>query len=321
VGSGKVSKSGLVFRCRDDSEYTFDIPNAAQTLLSFSLDSAQPTDFPMAADRTDDPVLLVTLPQNRTAWFYPSRSTQFSSLDLPSGLSVDASFGSTLTVLAVGSGRVFAIGVPGKSAVLLWRTDGSSNSSYIGCLGGTPGFGRALASGNVNADADADLVVSDDSIVTVIDGHALFELPATDSVDCSFSSLPSGALIDSFGCGSSSNLSGCATSEFGAALAVADLDGDGDGEVIVGAPKMTVRGASNAGALLVYDAESASDVGFADAKFLSSAEAGDLLGTSIVTPHLGSRDIIAAGAPGNGKAALFYCSPLLADGQAGSRCP
>ena len=46
----------------------------------------------------------------------------------------------------------------------------------------------------------------------------------------------------------------------------------------------------------------------AEAKFISSAESGDELGRSIVTPHLGKRDIIAAGAPGHGKAALFYCS-------------
>jgi len=45
------------------------------------------------------------------------------------------------------------------------------------------------------------------------------------------------------------------------------------------------------------------------------------LGRSIVTPRVGKRDIIAAGAPGHGKAALFYCSSLLPPGAAGSRCP
>jgi hypothetical protein len=84
---------------------------------------------------------------------------------------------------------------------------------------------------------------------------------------------------------------------------------------------MTVRGQENAGALLVYDAETATDAAFADARFISSAESGDELGRSIVTPHLDKRDIIAAGAPGNGKVALFYCSTLLPPGAAGSRCP
>ena len=155
----------------------------------------------------------------------------------------------------------------------------------------------------------------------MIDGQVLFDLPETSSTECSFASLPDGALLGSFSCGSNSSMTGCASSEFGAAVAVGDLDGDGDGEVIVGAPQMTVRGESGAGALLVFDADTPSDASFADAKFLSSAEAGDGLGGSIVTPHIKGRDIILAGAPGNGKAALFYCSPLLAPGMGGSRCP
>jgi hypothetical protein len=113
----------------------------------------------------------------------------------------------------------------------------------------------------------------------------------------------------------------CQQSEFGAALAVGDLDGNGDGEVIVGAPKMTARGQKNAGSLLVYDIPSTGAATLVDTKSMSSAESGDELGRSIVTPHAGKRDIIAAGAPGHGKAALFYCSSLLPNGTAGVHCP
>ena len=322
VGSGTVVKQGLVVRCQDAHEYTLDMPPAAQDLLAISIAKNLPHDHPMASDRTDDPLLLASLPELHLAWFYPAKNRVFSELAFPEGAQVDdPSFGQSLAVLAVEGGHVLALGVPGKSQVFLWKTDADSKASYIGCLGAIHGMGRALAAGKVDRDRNDDLVVSDDSNVHVIDGAALFELPETASSECSFSSLPPRALLDSFGCGSTSSLSGCEKSEFGAAVAVGDLDGDGDGEVIVGAPKMTVRSEENAGALLVYDAETSTAGAFVDAKFISSAESGDELGRSIVTPHLDKRDIIAAGAPGNGKAALFYCSALLAPGAAGSRCP
>lgn len=323
VGTGSLGTLGIVMRCKDSYEYTLKIPKTAQKLLSFSIMNQQPYDYPLAVDHTENPVLLATLPYQQAAWFYPAQSIEPVELSLPATLSDDPSFGTTSSVVSVGSGRVLAIGVPGKSEVLLWRTDGAASASYIGCLGGINGLGRALASGNVNADADADLVVSDESKVTVIDGRALFDLPevSTDSRACDFSLLPTSAVLGSFGCDVNGSLSGCSSSEFGAALAVGDLDGDGDGELIVGAPRMQVRDEAAAGALLVFDADSPAETSYVDAKFLSSAESNDALGASLATAHISGRDIVVAGAPGNGKVALFYCSTLLAPGSAGPRCP
>ncbi|HET7542442.1 MAG TPA: hypothetical protein VFK05_21380 [Polyangiaceae bacterium] len=323
VGSGKVVDLGLVVRCQDDSEYTLRMPQTAQDLLAQAITQDKPRDFPLATDRGQDPVLLASLPEQHLAWFYPQKSLTFSELLLPNGTAADDStFGKSLAVLAVDGGHVLALGVSGKSQVFLWKTVvGATDAHYLGCLGGRKGMGRALSSGKVNSDGSDDLVVSDESQVQVIDGAELFKLPETTSSECSLSSLLTGATLGSFVCGSTSDVSGCETSEFGAALAVGDLDGDGDGEVIVGAPKMTVRGEENAGALLVYDADAAAFSSLVEAKFMSSAEGEDQLGRTIVAPHVGKRDIIAAGAPGHGKAALFYCSALLAAGKAGSRCP
>jgi len=324
VGSGAFTKQGLVMHCINGVEYTLDMPPAAQDLLATAIAQNQPRDFPMAADREDDPVLMATLPEKHLAWFYPAKSMVFSELTLPAALQVDdPSFGHSLAVLGVDGGRVLALGMPGKSQVFLWKTDGGANARYLGCLGGTSGLGRALAAGKVNADGSDDLLVSDESRVYVLDGGALFQLEETTGSECSFPSMTAGKLLGSFACGSTSDVSGCEGSEFGAALAVGDLDGDGDGEVIVGAPKMTVRGQENAGALLVYDAEVTTDSSLAEARFLSSAEGGDELGRAIVAPHLNNHDIIVGGAPGHGKAALFYCSPLFdpdRGSRGGSRC-
>jgi hypothetical protein len=202
--------------------------------------------------------------------------------------------------------------------------DGQS-PSYVGCLGGTTRFGRAIAAGPVDRGNDVDeLVISDSSLVYVFDGEKLASLPPAVGSDCTLGALPEGTLVTSFTCGSTKNISGCPTSDFGASLAVGDLDGDGDGEVVVGAPSMTVRHKDRAGAVLIYDVETTSDganlYDLKDIAFLSSAETDDQLGSSLALPNLGDRQLLVAGAPGGGKAALFYCPSFLPAELAGARC-
>jgi hypothetical protein len=199
--------------------------------------------------------------------------------------------------------------------VWLFRgTDGKP----VGCLGG-PGLGLALASGHVDGDESDDLVVSDGTNVTVISGKALAGLePATD-ITCSMAALPEGALIASFGCGSRETVTGC-PGGFGASLDVGDLDGDGDGEVLVGAPGMSVRGTANAGAVLVYDAEGDRPQLLTDQLFVSSSEPDDRLGSAVIAARIDGRDVVVAGAPGSGRTLVFYCSDLLQGGAGGERC-
>jgi hypothetical protein len=161
--------------------------------------------------------------------------------------------------------------------------------------------------------------------VYVFDAATLATLPPAVGTECSLGALPAGSLVTSFTCGSTKNISGCADSEFGAALGVGDLDGDGDGEVVVGAPSMTVRHTSRAGAVIIYDVEPSKNAkehlyDFKDIAFLSSADQDDQLGRSIALPDLGDRQVLAAGAPGGGKAAIFYCPSFLLPQFAGERC-
>ena len=207
MGAGTVSGNGIIERCQDASEFTPDDPEAGRDRARSRADQRPTGRFPLATDRTEHPRCSPARRARASPGFTQRRALEFSQLAVPKDLPIDDdTFGKSLAVLSVGDGRVYAVGVSNKNEVLLWKSDGSKSSSYIGCLGGTPGFGRALAGGKVNRDDDADLVVSDNVDVHVIDGRALFDLPETTSPDCSFASLPAGALLDSFGCGTNKSL-------------------------------------------------------------------------------------------------------------------
>src|SRR5439155_1515542 len=101
---------------------------------------------------------------------------------------------------------------------------------------------------------------------------------------------------------------------------VGDLDGDGDGEVIVGVPEMSVRGHPSAGAVSIYDAEGDDPSHLSDQLFLSSAEDNERLGATLGAAHITGRDVIVAGAPGGARTAVFYCSVLVPPSMVGTRC-
>ncbi len=335
-GAGTASvDTGVVVRCNDDVEYALDVPENVDELLQFSINRNQPTLFRFGADHGYGTTLLATADEERSVWFYPALDSKRRFLEIPypdsdrgrwptveDVASSQPKYGRNLTVARVGDGRLMAVGIPDLSEVrLFFSSDGHAEPSYLGCLGGTARFGRSFATGKVLAgDPDDALVIADESLVYVFSAAKLATLLPTTQTGCSLSSLPPDALISSFTCGSTKGISGCAGSDFGAALAVGDLDGDGDGEVVVGAPRMTVRDISGAGAVLIYDVEEPADSDFIDVGFMSSAEKDDRLGTAIALPDLGSRQIIAAGAAGNGKTALFYCPSFLPGNLAGPRC-
>jgi hypothetical protein len=236
-------------------------------------------------------------------------------------------YGTTVAVVALAADRwLFAVGAPGGDAVHLFRAEGAS-ADYLGCLGGTPDFGRVLATGQVPSssapeigDDVAELVVSDRSTVYVFDGARLATLPAATDVSCTLAALPEHALVSSFGCGSTPETQQCSSSDFGAALAVGDVDGDGDGEVLVGAPQMTVYGEHGVGSVLIYDVETRDDGELSDLRFIASGEPGDALGGSVAAVPIGGRDLIVGGLPRAGKIGLFYCSGLVPGEKRGARC-
>lgn len=316
-------RRGLLSRCESFVEYALDVPQAVLDGVVNRAILDPEGDYPVAlsADQSASPSIVAGAKTVQRAWYYDAGGLDPVSLT-PPGASVDPSFGTTVASVRLGAGgRVYAVGAPAEGHVWLFRSDAAgSDAQPVGCLGADAGFGRALTSGPVSVAASDDLVIAGAATVTIIAGSALGDLPVLpvgQAATCSFTGLPSGALVASMTCGTTPDLDGCAGSDFGRSVAVGDLDGDGDGEVLVGAPRMTVRGAERAGAVLVYDVEGPVLHRLLEAKFISSAEEGDQLGAALAAPMIGKRSIIAAGAPGNGKTALFYCSSLASSG---ARC-
>ncbi|MEZ4228893.1 MAG: FG-GAP repeat protein [Polyangiaceae bacterium] len=311
LGVGEAANgSGLLVRCQDQTEYALGVPDGVKNaLVDPVLQTGEGQALYLAADKDDQASVIAGAPAQTPplAWFYPPDSMTPIEL-LPSAN--DPSYGSAVASLRVADGRVLAVGAPEENHVYLfhWKT-GATAASLVGCLGGPERFGRALAAGRVDAgDATDELIVADGVNVHVFDGSKLAELPAVATPSCSLASLPAATLLTSFGCGSDSSVTGCDSSDFGATLEVADLDGDGDGEVIVGAPRMKVRDADSGGAVLVYDAEGDRPFLLSDVLFLSSAEEGDRLGSSLAIGRTGGQEFVIAGAPGNEKTALMFCS-------------
>jgi len=319
---GDTETLGLITRCEiegSDVQFAYPLPEGqiadrADELLGRGI--GDPLLF--AADLAKQPLLVAVWPEEGHAWFYPRGTDTPVVLELPPGLKDDVP--SSLAVLRDAGDRLVAIGAEKQGHVWLFRITAEDNASSVGCLGGLEGLGRAMAAGPVTDDEHDDLVISDSKYVHVLSGRGLASLPATSNPSCSLASLPPDTLIASFGCGQDPSVSGCAESEFGSAVAIGDVDGDGDGEVAVGAPFMKVRGERSAGAVLLYDVEDPNPNDLAEIKFISSADSGDRLGEALAMPRLADRHVIAAGAPGGGKTVLFYCNDLLPSSLAGPRC-
>jgi hypothetical protein len=314
--------NGIVARCTDASDITLPVPTKAREEhdADFARDGEYQPLF-LVSDRFSKNTLVAGLPNQARAWFYPAGDDSVLGLAPVGGRAPD-SYGGQVAIASLddsGDERLIAVAAPEVGQVYLFRSTQDEPAVAIGCIGDGFGFGRTLASGDVDGDDVADLVVADDRLVTALSGAVLATLPPAVGAACSFGALPQGAVLASFGCGTDEAASGCSGSDFGVALSVADLDGDGDGEIVVGAPGLEVYGVSNAGALLVYDAESGSHA-LADVLFASDPEGDDRLGFSLTAIAQKGRDIVAAGAPGRSQVDLFFCNELLPKKARTGRC-
>lgn len=305
TGVESGGRDGLPVRC-GSGDVTLAIPD--WSLLTETNIGA----WRLAADLGTSPLLAVASPREARAWYYPPGTTMTVELT-PGADPPPPEFASDVAVMRLGSDRFSSrlVAISALDEVWLFRVGfpEPETSIRIGCLGDRPGFGRHLASGDIDGDGFDDLVVADAEFVTVFSGGALAMIGEQDSPGCSLASLPASAVLASVSCASGGLTSRCLDAEFGASLAVADLDGDLDGELLVGAPGMAVAGEQR-GAVLVYDAEGVSPHTLTEVVTSDSLVMGARFGASLAVVRGPRTDAIVVGAPAAGTVYLTTCFSL-----------
>lgn len=313
-GFGTVEgDEGLWTRCDDNFRFVYPVPSDVRAGLARGRDEGPPRALKLAASRGADQLLVAATQAQRRVWFYPP--LQNTPLDLMTPTEAGEDFGGAIAVAKVASGHLVAVAAPEAAEVWLYLIEDDAVTE-LGCLDGPEGFGRELASGEVDGDGQQDFVIAASDEVTVHSGSTLASLDALGSEgSCEALDLGAGAVLAELSCQSTNETSGCGASQFGAALTVADVDGDGAGEVFVGAPRMAVRDVTRAGAVLAYDSGGT----FLHVQIVSDPEEKAAFGASLATIGQGGRDIVAVGAEGEDSAYLLYCAGK-SDGDGSPRC-
>lgn len=321
--------SAVQLYCHNATYVSMPVPTEVRDVVAATKKNGKPLVVELAANRTGvDTTLVGALPNSSLVWWYPSGSSspRLWQNPFPSPKGV----GSAVAVLRTADEPLAlvadTVADPAHGRVWVFRTPSSGAAETLGCIAGGANFGQVLAAGRFHGNKLDDLAVADKKGVFVLPQAALLDaLEASEfteagaSPDCA--TLDDVAGVVNASCKTGDNWSDCAKGEFGAALAPADLDGDGTDELVVGVPGADVRGENAAGVVVVYRVTANKLAPTDDDLFISSAEANDRLGQSVVGVPLSRPDVIVAGAPGGNKVATFFCSSLLEDKDRGERCP
>lgn len=250
-----------------------------------------------------------------------------------SGIGPGAELGAAVAAAELPSGDVLvAAAAPGASRVVAFRLPADPTAvtlETLGCVdairvrppGAEVALGGSLALGDTDGDGSPDLILGDPSgdRVSIVSGASLGG--AVGCADPTTSDDPAQATID---CASidAPNVESCGS--FGAAVEVGDVNGDGVGDLIVGAPGSTVNGHTDAGAVYTIpggtsglDADAGKGLGLSQSA--DDMRLGEALTTAPSQLTGAVRDEVIASAPGDARLFLFWCTGVAGDDAAEGR--
>lgn len=174
------------------------------------------------------------------------------------------------------------------------------------------GFGERLLLGDVTGDGRPELFVGSDPIggiepgreaLYMYEGSGLPNREAAESACPEWDSEP-----DVVPCEERGEVA-CADAAFGASLAVGDIDGDGRGDLLVGAPDARVAGVVQGATWILPGAEGG--LALERAVTLTSAGENARFGAAVATvSSKGGRAEPVIGAPGLSEVFVYTCTPL-----------
>ena len=319
LGASEGEAVGVRVWCEGDSWYSIPLPEESSNTTIEPLRTELGTlSLVLASERSAGRSMLASIPSLPVAWVYDAQLGE--SFALPPPLEVDDGWGGTLAIVAGESRTLFVLGSPAAGRLHFFELSPEGAAEEVLCLRGPSGYGRALVAEQFDGDGTDDLAVAaEDGGVEILDGSELLAAANGRDADC-LDGRELSVLLTTVECGVAEHkdLASCAKSDFGFALAAADMDGDGTAELAVSAPSMRVRGTVAAGAVLVYRVDSPNEP--AAVHYLARNQKDDHLGMALSIVAVQQASVVAAAVPRRGALALFFCSELTPEARRFGRC-